>query len=98
MPHNRTLLNVLLLIVVVSSALSVVTSQHKARKLYVGLQKEKDDAQKIEVEWGQLQLEQSTLATLARIEKIATQRLQMQLPKNEQVQYIRLDTNDRLEK
>lgn len=98
MPHNRTLLNGLLLMVVVSSALSVVTSQHKARKLYVGLQKEKDDAQKIEVEWGQLQLEQSTLATLARIEKIATQRLQMQLPKNEQVQYIRLDTNDRLEK
>ena len=88
---NRTLLNVLLLFVVVMCGLSVVTSQHKARKLYVNLQQEKDSAQKIEVEWGQLQLEQSTLATLARIEKIATQRLQMQLPKHEQVQYIRHD-------
>ena len=97
---NRTLINVLLLFVVVLCALSVVTSQHKARKLYVSLQQEKDSAQKIEVEWGQLQLEQSTLATLARIEKIATQRLQMQLPKNEQVQYIRSDqnTNNRTEK
>lgn len=99
MSHSRrTLLNVLLLVAVVMCGLSVVTSQHKARKLYVDLQKEKDDEQKIEVEWGQLQLEQSTLATLARIEKIASQRLQMQLPKSEQVQYIRLDTNDRPEK
>ena len=97
---DRTLLNVLLLFVVVLCALSVVTSQHKARKLYVSLQQEKDSAQKIEVEWGQLQLEQSTLATLARIEKIASQRLQMQLLKNEQVQYIRLDpnTNNRTKK
>ncbi len=91
---NRTLLNVLLLFVVVMCGLSVVTSQHKARKLYVNLQQEKDSAQKIEVEWGQLQLEQSTLATLARIEKIATQRLQMQLPKHEQVQYIRQTTQE----
>ncbi|MEQ1527119.1 MAG: cell division protein FtsL [Gallionella sp.] len=97
MQLNRTLLNVVVLVIVVLCALSVVTSQHKARKLYVSLQQEKDSAQKIEVEWGQLQLEQSTLATLARIEKIATQRLQMQLPKNEQVQYIRLDTNKNLE-
>ncbi len=95
---NRTLLNVLLLFVVVMCGLSVVTSQHKARKLFVDLQKAKEDAQRIEVEWGQLQLEQSTLATLARIEKIASQRLQMQLPKNEHVQYIRLNTDDNPEK
>ncbi len=98
MLRSGVMLNVLLLVVVVLSALSVVTSQHKARKLYVNLQQEKESAQKIEVEWGQLQLEQSTLATLARIEKIATQRLQMQLPKHEQVQYIRLDPNDSTEK
>lgn len=90
MLRSGTVLNVLLLIVVMICALSVVTSQHKARKLFIDLQQEKDNAQKIEVEWGQLQLEQSTLTTLARIEKIATQRLQMQLPRNGQIQYIRL--------
>jgi cell division protein FtsL len=94
MLRSGVALNVLLLIAVVLSALSVVTSQHKARKLYVDLQQEKDSAQKIEVEWGQLQLEQSTLVTLARIEKIATQRLQMQHPKDGQVRYIRLDTKN----
>jgi cell division protein FtsL len=98
MLRSGVALNAVLLVIVVLCALSVVTSQHKARKLYVSLQQEKESAQKIEVEWGQLQLEQSTLATLARIEKIATQRLQMQLPNNGQVQYIRLEPKDNAEK
>lgn len=83
-------LNVLLLVAVVVCALSVVTSQHKARKLFVELQRGKEQAQQMEVEWGQLQLEQSTWATLARVEKIAAQQLQMQLPANGQVRFIRI--------
>jgi cell division protein FtsL len=98
MLRSGVVLNAALLAIVVLCALSVVTSQHKARKLYVSLQQEKESAQKIEVEWGQLQLEQSTLATLARIEKIATQRLQMQLPNDGQVQYIRLEPTENTEK
>ncbi|MEQ1555653.1 MAG: cell division protein FtsL, partial [Gallionella sp.] len=39
-------------------------------------------------EWGQLQLEQSTWAAPARIEKIAVQYLQMQRPKSGEVQFI----------
>ncbi len=79
----------LLLLVVIACALGVVTSQHKARKLFVELQKEKDRAQQMEVEWGQLQLEQSTWAMPARVEKIAAAKLQMQLPKSAQIQFIR---------
>jgi cell division protein FtsL len=80
----------LLLVAVVLCALSVVTSQHKARKLFIELQKEKEQAQQMEVEWGQLQLEQSTWAAPARVEEVAVQKLQMQLPKNGQVQFIRM--------
>ena len=80
----------LLLVAVVLCALSVVTSQHKARKLFIELQKEKEQAQQMEVEWGQLQLEQSTWAAPARVEQVAVQKLQMQLPKNGQVQFIRI--------
>lgn len=80
----------LLLVLVVTAALSVVTSQHHARKLYIALQQEKEHARQMEVEWGQLQLEQSTLAAPARVEKIATRQLQMQLPKKEQVKFIKL--------
>ncbi|MDP1594263.1 MAG: cell division protein FtsL [Gallionella sp.] len=81
----------LLLVLVVLGALSVITSQHKARKLFVVLQQEKERAHKMEVEWGQLQLEQSTLATPARVERIASRQLQMQLPK--QVRFIRVSPN-----
>ncbi len=83
-------LNVILLIIVIACALGVVTSQHKARKLYVELQKEKDRAQQMDVEWGQLQLEQGTLVMPARVEKLAASQLQMQTPQSKQVRYIRL--------
>ncbi|MCE9550447.1 MAG: cell division protein FtsL [Betaproteobacteria bacterium] len=78
----------LLLLMVIICALSVVTSQDKARKLFVELQKEKDRSQQMEVEWGQLQLEQSTWAMPARVEKIAVDKLQMQVPKSRQIQFI----------
>ena len=80
----------LLLVAVVMCALSVVTSQHRARKLFIELQKEKQQAQQIDVEWGQLQLEQSTWATPARVERIAVQKLHMQLPRKEQIQIIKV--------
>jgi len=83
-------LNVLLLCLAIACALGVVTSQHKARKLFVELQKEQELARQMEVEWGQLQLEQSTWAMPTRVEKIAAQQLQMQLPKGDKIQFIRM--------
>ncbi len=83
----------LLLVAVVMCALSVVTSQHKARKLFIELQKEKEQTQQMDVEWGQLQLEQSTWATPARVEEVAVKKLQMQLPKNGQIQFIWVKPN-----
>ncbi|HET7831771.1 MAG TPA: cell division protein FtsL [Gallionella sp.] len=98
MSRSRGALNVLLLLAVVLCALSVVTSQHKARKLFIELQKEKELAQQMEVEWGQLQLEQSTWATPARVEKIAAQQLQMQVPKTGQVQLLRVEPDGQTNK
>jgi cell division protein FtsL len=90
MLRSGNALNVLLLLVVMICALSLVTSQHKARKLYIELQNEKELAQEMEVEWGQLQLELSTWATPGRVEKVAVRQLQMQLPQSGQVQFIRI--------
>lgn len=75
-----TRLNLILFAILIACALALVTSQHRARKLYVELQKEQDIARQLEVEWGQLQLEQGTWAMHARIEKIATRALHMQVP------------------
>jgi len=85
-------LNVLLLCLAIACALGVVTSQHKARKLFMELQKEQELARQMEVEWGQLQLEQSTWAMPTRVEKIAAQKLQMLLPRSEKIQFVRMGT------
>ena len=73
-------LNAVLAGILVLCALALVTSQHKARKLFVELQKEQDQARQLEVEYGQLQLEQSTWAMHSRVEKIAANNLQMRVP------------------
>jgi cell division protein FtsL len=81
-------LNLLLLAALAACALALVTSQHQARKLYVELQKEQESARQLEVEWGQLQLEQSTWATHARVEKLAVQSLGMRVPPASRIQVV----------
>ena len=81
-------LNLLLLAALAACALALVSSQHQARKLYVELQKEQEFAKQIEVEWGQLQLEASTWATHARVEKLATRTLGMRVPPASRVQIV----------
>ena len=80
--------NLLLLAALATCALALVTSQHQARKLYVELQKEQELAKQLEVEWGQLQLEASTWATHARVEKLATRMLGMRVPPASHVQVV----------
>jgi cell division protein FtsL len=75
---NKT--NLILFVLLVGCALSVVGSQHQARKLFMALEREREVARAMEVEWGQLQLEQSTWATHARVERIAGSRLKMTVP------------------
>jgi len=81
-------LNLVLLAVLIACALALVASQHKARKLYVELQQEQELEKRYEVEWGQLQLEQSTWAMHARIEKIAMQQLRMRTPTAARIQVV----------
>ena len=81
-------LNLVLLAALVACALSLVTSRHQARKLFVELEREQTLARAYDVEYGQLQLEQSTWATPARIEKIAREQLKMQLPGPGRIQVV----------
>jgi cell division protein FtsL len=73
-------ITLILLAAVIACAMATVTAQHKARKLFVELEREQAKAKQLEVEWGQLQLEQGTWATHARVERIATRELNMKLP------------------
>lgn len=74
----RVLVPVIML--TVTSALGVVSAQHQSRKLHGELEREQAREHQLEVEWGQLQLEQSTLAAMTRIEPIARERLGLSEP------------------
>lgn len=81
-------INLALLAALIACALSLVTSRHQARKLFVELEREQAQSRSYEVEYGQLQIEQSTWAMPGRVEKIAREQLHMQLPPPGRVEII----------
>jgi cell division protein FtsL len=83
-----TRLNLFLLALLVVSALSLVNSRYQARKIFIDFEREQNRARQYDVEWGQLQLEQSTWAASARIEKIAREQLRMQVPGPSRIQIV----------
>jgi cell division protein FtsL len=80
-----TRLNALLALIAIACALAVVTSQHHARKLVFLLEQEQEQSLALEIEWGQLQLEQSTWATPLRVENIAQSKLDMSVPESKHI-------------
>jgi cell division protein FtsL len=73
-------LNFLLLCVLTACALGLVTSQHRARQFFSELEQELEHSRQLGVEYGQLQLEASTWARHARVERIASRQLRMRVP------------------
>lgn len=82
---STTRLNMVLLILVVLCALGAVNSNHRARRLFIELEAEQKRFRDLDIEWGQLQLEQSTWAGHARIEKLAREKLEMLSPPTGQI-------------
>ena len=80
---------VLLFLLVLASAVAVVFSKHESRKLFVQLQTMQKERDRMEIEWGRMQLEQSTWATHGRIERLARKKLDMTIPRAESVIIIR---------
>ena len=83
-------LNLLLLLVLLLCALGLVTSQQKARKLFMQLESEQQRAHELDVEYGQLQLEASTWGLHARVQRIASGALGMRAPDPRRVRVVEL--------
>ncbi|NJN47403.1 MAG: cell division protein FtsL [Candidatus Competibacteraceae bacterium] len=81
-------LSALLLVVVMGSGLGVVYTKHQTRQLFVDLQTAQERRDELEIEWRQLQLEHSTLATAAQVDQAARQHLDMATPVPDAVIYI----------
>jgi len=83
-------LNLLLLLVLLVCALGLVTSQQKARKLFMQLESEQQRSHELDVEYGQLQLEASTWGLHARVQRIASGALGMRAPDPRRVRLVEL--------
>lgn len=78
-----------LFVMVMATAIGLVYSKHKTRKLFVELQQLNKEVVSLNTEWGRLQLEQSAWSDHGRIEQIARERLDMVIPEAEQVAFIK---------
>ncbi len=79
----------ILFVVVIVTAIGLVYSKHKTRKLFVELQALNKEVVSLNTEWGRLQLEQSAWSDHGRIEQIAREKLGMVIPEAEQVAFIK---------
>jgi len=78
-----------LLVLVMASALAVVYAKHRGRELFAQLQQLEAQRDRLNIEWGRLQLEQSAWASHSRVEKLARERLDMMVPDPESVVIIK---------
>lgn len=79
------LLALVLAVVCVVSAMALIYTKHQSRKLFVELEQLTAERDRLNIEWGQLQIEQSTWATHARIEKVASEELSLTRPETTEI-------------
>jgi cell division protein FtsL len=86
-------LNLVLTAALVFCALSVVNAQYQARRLFIELERAQAAARQLDIEWAQLQLDQSTLGKHARIEANARRDLNMVEVTPARTQYLTVGAN-----
>jgi len=78
----------ILIVLVTASAIAVVYMRHQHRLSYVALQRAHQERDDLNIEWGQLLLEQSTWAMHRRVEAEANRKLGMVTPNPDQIMVI----------
>lgn len=76
----RLLIVSALVVLLLASSVSLVYVQHMRRGLFMTLKELEHDRDRMDVEWGQLQLEASTWAAQDRIETLAVEKLGFRAP------------------
>lgn len=83
-----TLVTIALWCAVLASAAGVVYVKHEARTMFVDLEKLGAERDRLNIEWGRLQLEQSAWSTHAFVEQVANQKLRMTIPSATEVKIV----------
>lgn len=80
---------VVLWLVALASAGGVIWAKHRSRELFIELQKLQAQRDTLEIEAGQLLLEQSAWSAHAFVEQVATQRLHMVTPPQRSIDIVK---------
>ena len=75
-------------VAVLGSAAGVVYVKHEARTLFVELEKLASERDRLNIEWGRLQLEQSSWSAHGFVEQVANRQLHMTLPSATEVKIV----------
>jgi cell division protein FtsL len=78
----------LLWALLLASAIGVVWSRHETRSLFIELQTLSSERDALDIEWGQLKLEQSAWSTHGRVEQTARVNLRMVIPRPNEVRIV----------
>jgi len=78
----------LLWLAALGSAAGAVYCKHRARQMFVELEALNARRDNLEIEWGQLQLEQSAWSTHAFVERVASAKLHMAMPPPKEIEII----------
>jgi cell division protein FtsL len=91
MSMPRTLMVLLVALLwgaVLASAAGAVYSKYRARELFVELEHLNAGRDELDAEWGRLQLEQSAWSTYAFVERVASERLHMNIPDSRDIEIL----------
>jgi cell division protein FtsL len=75
-------------LLVLGSAAGAIYCKHRARELFVQLERLNARRDNLDVEWGQLQLEQSAWSTHAFVERVASTKLRMATPPPQAIEVV----------
>ncbi|MBV8666015.1 MAG: cell division protein FtsL [Burkholderiaceae bacterium] len=84
-------LTFLLAAALILCALSLVKAQYQSRRLFIELERAQAQAGQLDLEWSQLQLDQSRLGLHARIDALARRDLNMVPVTPARTQYLTVD-------
>jgi cell division protein FtsL len=90
-------LSLLLTVLLVTCALALVNTQYQARQLFIELERAQAQSRQLDIEWAQLQLDQSTLGKNSRIEASARRELGMVPLTPNRTQYMTLTAASKAE-
>ena len=89
-PSARTLAILVptLWLAALSSAAGAIYCKHRSRELFVELERLNAHRDNLDIEWGQLQLEQSAWSTHAFVERVASTKLHMANPPPREIKIV----------